>query len=1464
MEGVELEFSIRGNNKEAVASIQKVIDAMAQLDDTAKKTGVSVDGVVGSVGRLDAVMKSAFSVAALSAFAKKVYDVRSSMQDLESTMRVFLGSAEKAAKFTNELRDYAYWNMFEFSDLAQASTQLLAYGHAADDIIPILDKLSNVATGTKKPLEMYVDMYNRAKSTGLVDGRAVRQWAASGVILKDELKKMGIEATGASITFKQLDAVINQITSDGAQFGGLMMSQMDNLSASFGQLQDGITNALNAIGERYQDVFKGAIDKANELVENYEQIGKIVLTIVAVYGEYKAALLITNALQAVHSAHLVRNTALFVKYAGSMGLAAAAQKAFNVAVSMNPYVFAATALIAVATAAYGAVKAFKDDRDAVEKLNEAYDENVRNIENEVRLGNEEIRTLKDKTASTYAYIAAREKLAGMEAFAEYSASDLATMTPEQIEKILKNWGEQQQKKALQDKQSGLVKEIQANAANYIRFSTQAMSSRDGSGDKAYGQKYASQALEDLKKSDDALAATRIEAWSSKTLSEQQRNAQAYVDMTQKNIDANQAIIDKLTEKGELSKQEQEDLARAQLQVERMTHLNNIYAKSLREINAEMEKTDPKDVGQSVSETITAIKQQEKEVERLKKEYAKNDSDNNKEALEGAKSDLKALTDSYERATGKTWASVKQRTDNVLNAIKSEELAAAQFDASREQDKYEKLRKERDAELLKLKQSNEQYKKSNNGASDPTYEQQMARVKAKYEKDLADMKREFEDWRKDIARQRVSVTLDIDMKAAERKVEQAVGFGARSDARKELRDVEDDKRGKDRAAEREAKLLPLLANDTEKLAAVLKGDFSGLSEELANEVSGIIDSYEALWLEQDKLTTQTRAFEDMDDYVNTYTDFMERIVEAEEWKAEQLQQIRNGESDKSAGQIESTYNSMVGDAEKDSGFSINDGIVKSVAELEQKIANASFESVQAAVTALNDAITLQIGDIDAKMAEQQELLEGETDEEKKAEIASRLNDLQQKRLVLLAAQNKVQDMGIKKMQNADRKIVKNTQELQRKCSKTADSFDKIKNIADSVAETFGDKLSKKGAKALDVISEMASFGANTIRTIGDTAQVVTKGIEAASQATSASIKAAEQSTVILAIIEAVMAVIQGLVKIATKFSKSNLMQEHIDELTESVDRLKRKHEELERSYQNDVGTTYYKNLARAARDYSTIITQQKVALSEAQKLYEYLSEHYNSNSKKVKEAREQVEALTDDLWDLQDAQAEQYQQLLEDLSGTNLQSFSENLASTLVDAFADGATSIEDVWEDTLDNMLKTMLQNQLALALSNMFQGVFDSLNSKTKDGELTQAEMDEIIAEFNAKTAEAERLAKSYYDIMNERGLFDDRDAQGTQGFGQMTQDTAEELNARFTALQIEGANVVASAQELVTLCRGVADDSRLNSTSLQSLVFNSNIGLQIAQEQLEQMQTIASHTAMLEETNTRLRSIEQNTSML
>lgn len=283
-----------------VRETNAVISAMGKdASSTMDKMNSTGQDFVRTLKEIGAVAGVSFSIAQAKSFVDKIVETRGYFQDIESSMKVFLGNEQKAQEFTNKLKDYAWYNMFEFSDLANASKQMIAYGHSVDSIIPRLDQLSNVARGTSAPLMEMVNAYNRAKNLGGVGARDLQSWAAKGLVIKDILKEMGEEVKGTTVTFEQLNKVLDHVTGEGGMFHNLMGEQLNNITAEQGQLEDNLTSMYNEIGEKYQDTITGVIKAESWLVDHYKEVGTVIMSLIAAYGEYRAAIVTTNAFKNV-------------------------------------------------------------------------------------------------------------------------------------------------------------------------------------------------------------------------------------------------------------------------------------------------------------------------------------------------------------------------------------------------------------------------------------------------------------------------------------------------------------------------------------------------------------------------------------------------------------------------------------------------------------------------------------------------------------------------------------------------------------------------------------------------------------------------------------------------------------------------------------------------------------------------------------------------------------------------------------------------------------------------------------------------------------------------------------------------------------------------------------------------------------------------------------------------------------
>lgn len=221
----------------------------------------------------------------------------------------------------------------------------------------------------------------------------------------------------------------------------------------------------------------------------------------------------------------------------------------------------------------------------------------------------------------------------------------------------------------------------------------------------------------------------------------------------------------------------------------------------------------------------------------------------------------------------------------------------------------------------------------------------------------------------------------------------------------------------------------------------------------------------------------------------------------------------------------------------------------------------------------------------------------------------------------------------------------------------------------------------------------------------------------------------------------------------------------------------------------------------------------------------------------------------------------------------------NVGTSLMDAFESEMVRGEDALDNFTDSIADAVEEwvRQFAYMayiqpyLMDATKMIEDAVSAEGATTESINAAMDEALAYIFGNFNEMQdgytaflQDAQGKYGDMFGMDLFQDADAEGSQGFGQMTQDQADTLTARFTAVQIEMANVSATTQAMAGVVSLVGEDIKLGVAGIQSLLYNSNIALQMAQDQLDQMQIIADNTAMLAETNARLKAIEQNTGRL
>jgi hypothetical protein len=146
---------------------------------------------------------------------------------------------------------------------------------------------------------------------------------------------------------------------------------MENSAGTWPQrlsnIEDTLFQKMNEFGNKYKDVFEFGIGTAEDLVESLDDVLAVIGGLITAYGTYKAVLITTAVAQ--KAVGFVESIRLIGMYRKELGLATAAQQAFNVAAKSNVYVALLSVLVGVGTAVYMFTKRTNEATAAQETLN---------------------------------------------------------------------------------------------------------------------------------------------------------------------------------------------------------------------------------------------------------------------------------------------------------------------------------------------------------------------------------------------------------------------------------------------------------------------------------------------------------------------------------------------------------------------------------------------------------------------------------------------------------------------------------------------------------------------------------------------------------------------------------------------------------------------------------------------------------------------------------------------------------------------------------------------------------------------------------------------------------------------------------------------------------------------------------------------------------------------------------------
>lgn len=338
-----IKFDTIVETAKVVSGFRDIQNAVHKTAERVEKDGKSIDDVISNIQNS---MNIAIGGWSIGKFVNQMMQVRGQFQQTEMAFKTMLQSEEKADALMKQLIRTAAVTPFGVEDVTEGAKQLLAFNVAAEDVNKTLIGLGDVAAGMGLNLKDLVMLYGTTIAKGKMDTMDLYQFLNRGIPIADEIAKvMGLDVTNAiKEVQKQIKAgkvtsdifiqAMQSMTAEGSKFGGLMEAQSKTITGQISNIEDAIEQMFNDLGKSQEGVINTGLGVVSTLVENWETVGKVLMTVVAAYGAYKAAVITMIALEKARIA--IGSAQAFLSLARSISSAKDAMLLFNMATSANP------------------------------------------------------------------------------------------------------------------------------------------------------------------------------------------------------------------------------------------------------------------------------------------------------------------------------------------------------------------------------------------------------------------------------------------------------------------------------------------------------------------------------------------------------------------------------------------------------------------------------------------------------------------------------------------------------------------------------------------------------------------------------------------------------------------------------------------------------------------------------------------------------------------------------------------------------------------------------------------------------------------------------------------------------------------------------------------------------------------------------------------------------------------------
>lgn len=291
---------------------------LSSIGTQAEREGAKIDSAFSNIKRAALSLSAGWSA---QSFVRGIVQVRGEFEKLEVAMNTMLQSKERADALMTQMVRTAATTPFGLQEVASGAKQLLAYGMASEEVNGTLIKLGDIAAGLSIPLGDIIYLYGTTMAQGRIYTQDLNQFTNRGIpMLKELASQFGVAESQVKklveegkVGFPEVKKAIDNMTGAGGKFGGLMEAQSKTIAGQISNLEDQLDTIFNSIGKSNEGIISSALSSTQTLLDNWQGVGTAIMTVVATFGAYKAALIATSALRNVAENQRYKDTAAAIQ-----------------------------------------------------------------------------------------------------------------------------------------------------------------------------------------------------------------------------------------------------------------------------------------------------------------------------------------------------------------------------------------------------------------------------------------------------------------------------------------------------------------------------------------------------------------------------------------------------------------------------------------------------------------------------------------------------------------------------------------------------------------------------------------------------------------------------------------------------------------------------------------------------------------------------------------------------------------------------------------------------------------------------------------------------------------------------------------------------------------------------------------------------------------------------------------------